>query len=239
MAQVEQLLKYQQEDSKLLQIEREAANSEERKNYTQAKNFLTKAPEKLEALDARARELEKLLEQLNQKYSEISETLVDFENLDELVDGGANISFYKKNVLQITEKLKAIKAEIAALQKAVVAADEEYKALKKKTITIQKQYVEYQNAYKLYRQKKTEEMDVIRKELDKIAKAIDPEVLKKYQAKRNERVFPILCAVNVIGKEMRCSSCGMDLSLAGKEKVSSGIVTECENCHRFLYLEKK
>lgn len=236
--QVIQLLKYQQEDSKLLRIEREAANSEERKNYTQAKNFLTKAPEKLEALDARACELGTLVEKLNKQYGEIAETLVDFENLDELVDGGADISFYKKNVLQITEKLKSIKAEIASLTKAINAADEEYKALKKKTISVQKQYVEYQNVYKLYRQKKSEEMDAVKRELEKISKDIDKEVLEKYTAKRNERIFPIICPVKPSGKDLRCSICGMDLSLAGRERVSSGGVTECENCHRFLYLEK-
>ncbi len=137
MAQIEQLLKYQQEDSKLLKLERETANSDERKNYTQAKAFLTKAPEKLEALDSKAKELERLLEQLNKQYLEIAETLVDFENLDELVDGGAEISFYKKNVLQITERLKSIKAEVAALSKAVKDADEEYQSMKKKTISVQ------------------------------------------------------------------------------------------------------
>lgn len=238
MAQIEQLLKYQQEDSKLLKIEQEAANSEERRNFTQAKNFLTKAPEKLEALDARARELAQLLEKLNKKYAEISETLEDFENLEELVDGGADISFYKKNVMQITEKLKAIKAEVSALTKSVQAADEEYKAMKKKTISVQKQYVEYQAVYKEYRQKKTEEMDAVRRELETLSKGIEPEIFKKYQSKRNERIFPIICAVRVNGKELRCSSCGMELSLAGKEKVTSGKVTECENCHRFVYLDK-
>ncbi len=70
---IEQLLKYQTEDSKLLNIEREAATSEEWKNYSQAKSFLTKAPEKLEAMDAKARELESLLEKLNKKYDEIAD----------------------------------------------------------------------------------------------------------------------------------------------------------------------
>ena len=125
MAQIEQLLKYQSEDEKLLRLERETANSEERKNYSQAKAFLTKAPEKLDGLEAKANELTRLLEQLNRQYADIAETLQDFENLDELVDGGADVSFYKKNVLQITERLKSIKAEVAALTKAIKEADEE------------------------------------------------------------------------------------------------------------------
>ena len=134
MAQVDKLLKYQETDEKLLKLEREMANSDERKNYVQAKNFLTKAPEKLDALEAKARELNAILNQLKEKYEEIAETLSDFDNLDELVGGGADISFYKKNVLQLVEKLKAIKAEAASFIKSVKDADEEYQAMKNKTI---------------------------------------------------------------------------------------------------------
>ena len=232
MTQVVQLLKYQEADSKLLKIEQDAASSEERKNFSQAKSFLTKAPEKLDALDAKARELTSLLEKLNKKYAEIEETLKDFDNLNELVEEGADISFYKKNVTQISEKLKSIKSEVNALQKAVKESDEEFKALKKKTIATQKEYAEYSEVYKKYKEEKLAEMKNVQAGLDKLAKNIDPEVLKKYQIKRSERIFPIICAV----KNDRCPKCGTELSISGKEKVSSG-VTECEYCHRFLYKE--
>ena len=231
MAQIEKLLKYQAEDSKLLQIEREAANSEEWKNYSQAKSFLTKAPEKLEAMDAKARELTSALDKLTKKYDEIAETIKDFESLDELVEGGADISFYKKNVAQITDKLKSVKSEINALVKSVKEADEEYQAMKKKTIAVQKQYGEYAETYKAYKESKLAEMNAIKLELEKIAAGIAPEVMQRYQSKRNERIFPILCAVN----NGRCSKCGTELSLSAKERIESGQPTECDNCHRFLY----
>ena len=230
---IEQLLKYQTEDSKLLNIEREAATSEEWKNYSQAKSFLTKAPEKLEAMDAKARELESLLEKLNKKYDEIAETLKDFEHLDELVEDGADISFYKKNATQIADKLKSIKSEINALVKSIKDADTEYRTLKKKTITVQEQYKEYSEKYKEYKNGKLAEMDAVKAELKKLAKDINPEVMKRYETKRSERIFPIICAV----KNDRCSKCGMELSIVGKEKLASGEALECENCHRFLYKE--
>ncbi|MBD5632579.1 MAG: hypothetical protein HDP34_05060 [Clostridia bacterium] len=230
MAQ-EQLLKYQQEDSKLLELEREAANSEERKNYSQAKAFLTKAPEKLDGLEAKAVELTRLVDQLNKQYAEIAETLKDFESIDELALGGAEISFYKKNVLQIAEQLKNIRAEVNSLTKSIKDADEEYRNLKKKTISMQKQYAEYTEVYKAYKEKKLAEMEAVKTELAKLAKGIDPAVMQKYQSKRSERIFPILCAV----KDGRCSKCGTELSLSGKEKINSGDVIECDNCHRFLY----
>lgn len=233
MAQIEKLLKYQAEDSKLLQIEREAANSEEWKNYSQAKSFLTKAPEKLEAMDAKARELTSALDKLTKKYDEIAETIKDFESLDELVEGGADISFYKKNATQLTEKLKAIKSEINALSKSVKEADEEFKTLKKKTIAMQEKYKEYSAVYQEYKKGKIAEMDAVKAELEKLSKGIDKEVLARYKIKRSERIFPILCAV----RNDRCSQCGMELSIVGKEKIAGGNVTECDNCHRFLYKE--
>ena len=233
MAQIEKLLKYQEEDSKLLQIEREAANSEEWKNYSQAKSFLTKAPDKLDAMDARARELQSLLTRLTEKYEEIAETIRDFEHIDELVEGGADISFYKKNVSQISDRLKSVRSEINALVKSVKEADEEYQALKKKTITVQKQYVDYQAAYQEYKKTKLAEMDEVKAELKKLSADISSEVMKRYEMKRSERIFPIICAV----KNDRCSKCGMELSIIGKEKISGGEVTECENCHRILYKE--
>lgn len=230
---IEQLLKYQAEDSKLLKIEREAANSEEWKNYSQTKSFLTKAPEKLDAMDAKALEMTEKVGQLKKEFDEIEETLKDFENIDELVEEGADISFYKKNATQITDKLKSIKSEINALVKSIKEADEEYKALKKKTIATQKQNAEYAAVYQEYKKTKLAEMEGIKAGLKQLAKDIEPEVLKRYEAKRSERIFPIICAV----KNDRCSKCGMELSILGKEKIESGGVIECENCHRFLYKE--
>ena len=110
---------------------------------------------------------------------------------------------------------------------------EEYQALKKKVIAAQKQYPVAQKAYQEYNNSKKETAGAITAELAEIAKGLEEEVLHKYQTKRSERIFPIICAI----KADRCSKCGMELSIAGKEIVASGKVIECENCHRILYLE--
>lgn len=78
MSQIEQLLKYQQEDEKLIKLEQEAASSEERKNYVQAKNFMVKAPEKLEQIDNKAAELEAMASRLSRAYEELAEALQRF-----------------------------------------------------------------------------------------------------------------------------------------------------------------
>ena len=232
MSQIEQLLKYQQEDEKLIRLEQEASSSEERKAYVQAKNFMSKAPEKLDQIDAKAAELERMAARLSAAYQELEEALKDFDSLDEMVkEEGANVAFYKKSALSLQDKIKSLKGEISSLTAAVKAVDEEYKSLKKKVIAMQKQYKESHAVYTAYKEQKKKEMAVVEEELKKLAKDIDPQVFSKYQTKRSERIFPIMCEV----KADRCSKCGIELSLAGKEAISSGGVVECENCHRFLY----
>ncbi|MGN0818397.1 MAG: hypothetical protein ACI4L9_05440 [Candidatus Coproplasma sp.] len=89
-----------------------------------------------------------------------------------------------------------------------------------------------QKAFQDYKKSRQDEITQITSEMEDIAREIDPEILKKYQAKRSERIFPIICKLN----GDRCSKCGIELSIAGKEAASSGKVIECENCHRFLYV---
>jgi predicted nucleic acid-binding Zn-ribbon protein len=230
--QGEKLLQYQEVDSKLLKIDQTLAQSDEYKKYASARNFLTKAQEQLDKLEGKAVELNLLLADLNKKYGEICETLKDFENLDELVEEGAEVGFYKKNALSIIEQLKSLRAEITTLTENIKGSDEEYKTLKKKTIAMQDQYKEYSAKFNELKAQKNDERSGVKKELDGIAKDISPEVLKKYSEKRSERIFPVICAV----KNERCSKCGSEISLAGKEQLKGGKVIECENCHRFLYL---
>ena len=233
MAQIAQLLLYQQKDAELLKLEQEIANSDERKKYAQTKSYLNKASDKLDKLEAQAHGIITRLEALNGRYAEISETLKDFEHLDELVEGGADLSFYQRSLAQVISEIKTLKGEIAALTGKAKETCDEYQAMKKNVIAAQKQYPEQQAAYKQFKQSKQEQTDKINAELETLAKGIDDEVLHKYQAKRSERIFPIICQI----KADRCSKCGIELSIADKEKVAAGKVVECENCHRILYKE--
>lgn len=235
MTQIEMLLKYQEEDAKLLKVEREVASSVERKNLAQAVNFVTKATERLDALEGKAGSLNNLLEQLQKEYAELAETLAEFENLDEMLAEGADISFYKRNITHITDSLKTIKQEVASLNKAIKESDEEFQTLYQKNRAMQKQGKEFQETYEKYKSEKRKESESIKAGLEKLAKDIDPDVMKRYQTKRNEHIFPVLCPV----KSNRCTKCGYELSLVGKEKISAKGYVECENCHSILYTDGK
>ena len=119
MAQLQAILKYQEIDAKIYKIERELAGSEERKEYAKVKKFLESAPEKLDALEAKSRGLRAKADELLGQYARLEETLKDFDNIDELVTGGADISFYKKKAQTKVEQLKKMKADLGVLVAAI------------------------------------------------------------------------------------------------------------------------
>ena len=229
MAQLQAILNYQEADKKLFKLERDLASSEERKEYLKFKKFLESAPERLDSLEVKASALTAEAENLEKKYAQVEATLSDFENLEELVKGGADVSFYKKKAQAKVEQLKKIKAEINALVTAIKETDEEYKKLKKQVISAQKQYPEASEKYKAVKTAQDSERKAIEKELATLSKEVAPEMLAKYQTKRTEKLFPIVGEMYA----GRCPFCSMEPPLAAKSRLSEGI--ECDNCHRIIF----
>ena len=233
MANLQAILHYQEVDTKLYKIERELAGCDERKEYVKVKKFLETAPEKLDSLDVKATSLKTQAEDLVKAYEAAEETLKDFENLDELVNGGADIAFYKKKAQSIVEQLKKLKAEIGVLSTSIKETDAEYQKLKKQVISAQKQYGEVSEKYKAVKAAREDERKAIEMELTKIAKDIPAEMMEVYQTKRKERIFPVVGQLT----SNRCPYCSMEPPIAARSKLTGGGSIECDNCHRIIYGE--
>ncbi len=233
MAQLQAILTYQEIDTRLYKLERELAGCDERKEYVKVKKFLETAPEKLDALEVKAISLKAEVDQLSKKYLQVEETLSEFEHLDELVTGGADVAFYKKKAQTIVDHLKKIRADMNALTESVKAADAEYQKLKKQVIAAQKQYAEVSEKYKAVKASRETEKKEIETELEKAAKAAPVELLEVYKTKRKEKIFPIVGAM--VGN--RCPFCSMEPPLAARNKLTGGGSIECDNCHRIIFSE--
>ena len=211
-----ELLEYQQVDSQLRKIELELASSEERKKYMQAKKFIEVAREKLESQEKHAEELRNLRE--------------EYDDLDEMLEEGADIAFYKKNAQTLLDKLRTVKSELARLIAEVTSVSEEYKKFKEQTIAMQKQYKEYSEKYKAVKNARAAEVDEITKKLAALAKKIEPAILERYQQKRKERIFPIV--VPLTGDYCMC---GFEFPKFHMSELAGGNMVECENCRRYIY----
>lgn len=229
MSKLQAILTYQELDRKLFKLENELAESEERKKYVKLQKFLKTAPEKLDALEVKAVSLQAEAEKLAQKYEQTEATLGDFDNLDELISGGADVSFYKKKAQSVAEQLRKLKAAMNALAEEIKATDAEYQKLKKQVISAQKQYAEASEAYKTVKAKSEAERKAIETELATLQKAVDEGLFARYQTKRKEKLFPVVGELY----SGRCPFCSMAPSIEAKSKIAEGI--ECDTCHRIIF----
>ena len=231
MSQLQAILNYQEIDTKLYKLERDLAGCEERKEYVKFKKFLETAPEKLDALEVKATALKTEAAELSKKYLQVEGTLKDFENLDELVTGGADIAFYKKKAQSIVEQLKKLKSDLAILTNNINTTDAEYQKLKKQVLAAQKQYAEAAEKYKEVKASREAERKEIEAKLEMLAKNIPAEMLETYKTKRKERIFPVVGELT----SNRCPFCSMEPPLAARSKLTGGGTIECDNCHRLIF----
>lgn len=230
MSQLQALLQYQTIDQKLFKIDNDLAKSETYQKYAKLRKFLKAAPEKVDALEAKATFMRAEVAEYTKQYEQVESTLSDFENLEELVNDGADISFYKKNAQSIVDKLKKLKADIAALTENIQATDEEYRTLKKKVKAAQKQYAAAEEEYKAAKKAVEEERGGYQTQLTEAAKSVEESVLARYLTKRKEGTpFPIVGEI----LNGRCPVCGMEPPIAAQGKLAEGI--ECDSCHRIIF----
>ena len=232
MSQLQALLNYQQIDQKLFKIDNDLAKSETYQKYAKLRKFLKAAPEKVDALEAKAAALKAESAELAKQYEQVESTLGDYENLEELVSGGADISFYKKKVQAIVDQLKKVKADLNALVANVQATDEEYKLMKKKVKAASKQYEEAKTEYEKLEKTSEEERSGYKAQLTEAAKSVPSTVLERYLAKRKEgRPFPLVGVISA----GRCPSCRMEIPIAAQSKLADGI--ECDSCRMIIFKE--
>ena len=230
MSVLNELLEYQKVDAQMRRIEQEVAASDEQKKFAQANKFMKSAPERFEAQDRRAAELAALREDLVRRAEDISKQIAEYSELDEMVEEGGDVSFYKKNAQTLLDRLRALKGEMQKLNADIAATVEEYERFKKQGAAMQKQYKEYKAKRDELVNNRKDEVNRLKAQLKSIAEKIPAETLAKYQQKHKENIFPIVVPLNG-----NMCVCGMDFPIALQERLAGGNVVECEHCRRFVY----
>ncbi len=225
-----ELLEYQKIDGELRKIEQQLASGEERKKYLQARKIMKTALDRLDILDRRAAELCRMRDDLSARVEETDKSIAEFSDLDEMIAGGADVSFYKKNVQQLLDGLRAAKGELQKLLAEIDAVTAEYKKLMETGRQANKQYKENKEKADAIEKSHEGEIGELKAKLAEVGKKIDPKILEFYSAKRREGIFPV-----VVPLRNDSCVCGMGLPLDQRSKLAGGNMIECEHCRRFLY----
>ncbi len=225
-----ELLEYQKVDAGLRKIEQEIASTEERKKYLQARKIMKAALDRLDSLDRHAAELIRLRDDLAARVEATSKGLEEYEDIDELLEGGADVGFYKKNAQTLLDRLRSVKAELNRLLGEIDKIAAEYKKLMEQGRQANKQYKENKEKADLIEQAHDGEIKALKGKLREIGKTIDPKILELYSMKRKEGIFPVVVPLT----DWMCV-CGVELPLLHRSELAGGNMIECEHCRRLIY----
>ena len=236
---IDNLLKYQEADAKLREIEKELAKSEERKKAVEAKKFLDGVEAMVNKLDDKAGELLLAYEKLKEVSKKMEEQKEEFSSALDGIEDETGANFVIKKAEQLSATIKSVSAKLKALEEEISAVAKEYSVIKKKTKEEQEKYKENATKYNEFKASFKDKKEEAEKELESLKKAVDLTLMEKYAKKRENKVYPVVFEVEEHGKDSSvCGYCKMELSLAEISKLKTGEVVECASCGRLNYKKK-
>ena len=224
------LIKYQETDKKLKEIEDKLSKSEEKKKAAQAFTYLSSFPDAVAKLDKKAEELMSQLEAVSLKKNALSGQLKDISEEIENIDSEETAHYVIKKADELMSAIKALDETINKLSQAMTAVKTEYDKAKVTYVKAKEQYTEFGEKYNELKKNAKAEMDAIKAELDAIKKTISADLMKQYEDKRKDK-FPPLVMLN----GNKCGACGMEISMKGISDLNNGDLVECDNCHKLVY----
>lgn len=228
---IQSLLKYQETDAKLRDIELELSKSEERKKAKTAQKYLEGVDENLNKLELKAGELYSLFENSVKELEALKEQVAEYNGAIEDTKAEDEANYLMKKTDELLGKIKTLSSEINKLTAEISAVNEEYTSVRKTIKMARAQYDEYGAKYNELRKSKKPAMDKIKSELDNLKQGIDAEIMEKYLKKRADKIFPIVVPL----ENNVCGGCFTELSMSDISKVKNGGYIECDNCRKIIY----
>ena len=186
--------------------------SEDIEAYEQQLTKLTDQVAKLEArLQVESGELVTIKQDDESTAEEMTELKVDIERLNR----------------EVSQGVRETKALLGEIEKAT----EEYQTTVRAASKAKKEYDTLRVQCEEERLARAGELEQHDKNLELLAKTVDPALLERYNQVKQHHAVPIAKIVN-----SKCGGCNMSMPMVMLKKIATtdGIV-ECENCGRILY----
>ena len=233
------LYEYQQADAELEAYEKNLKNTPTRKQLIKLQNYLKKQQAVLRDMENKAlveqnalleidSQYERMIELLNKKHKNISEyETMDPEELDynvvrdlvhEYETTYDNIVKQKSRAVAVQKKAEETEARLKEILVSVSKAQKDFATLKK-------QHEDELRAG-------SDTLEKLRKAVDLAASKVEPALIERYNRIKQNRPQPVTML-----KDGRCMGCNMELPSRDLAKLKKdGVIVECENCGRILYL---
>ena len=226
------LLKYQELDEKLYNVEQRLTKSPARKRAGELSKIAKNAQVKSNELEAEASKVLKEIEDVKVKFEENKKSLQNLLNrdLDKLsMEDLDKITSLKAKILSNLNYLEKHLQKHAELVNRILM---DFNKTKKMYDEARVQFIECKN--KIDEETKTlePEKERLTNELEELSKSVEKNLLAEYKKRRNDNIFPVV--VPLEGTNF-CGRCRMELPMVAISRIKDVGVITCEHCKRLVY----
>lgn len=235
MTQTEILWKYQETEMELDRLQSELEATPERQKMRKLRKILQEQTEKIEGYKAGLKEketelnndlakLEALLKEYDLEQDDLNIMINDEEcTAEELTES-------RRSMESLLDKVNALRKSITEARDWISKTAEAIKEAYSKGSKTKRDYEAAKTVVETEKMERKPVIDKARKDVERIAAQLDPDLLKRYKLIKGKYANPVAKV-----KDNRCSGCGMSLPMTTIKKFSAGnSVIECENCARIL-----
>lgn len=223
------ILKYQELDNEISRLENDLKQNAERKNIVKMQQLLKDCQTKLLELNEKSKKLFQEFENYTSVFNQMAENLEvvgknldkkDEKKVDGLIEANDAIT---NNLMRLEKKISDIIAECDNVQN-------EYNNIMKNARQAKAIGQKSKENFANIKAETDARIAEIQKEMEKLEKVVDKQLLAKYKHKRAERVNVFVPDLNGT-----CGGCRMEISASKKSKLKADGMIECENCGRIIY----
>ncbi len=227
------ILEYQKKDAMLVKIERELENSHTKKMANQMVEQVKQAQNKMVELEHSASQIIAEYERLKQIFETENKKLNEVKKIDFSRKAEADLRESTTNINRELAGVLTLNKNIAKLSKQIMTTLNDFDKAKKSGMEAKKKYSETIEQYNKFASNKNGQIESIKNDLERLSKKIDPKVMERYLAMRDDHKFPIF--VPMVNNS--CGGCAMELPSARRDLLKQNEMLECENCHRMIYIK--
>lgn len=229
---MQEIIKYQEIDSKLRRLEAELFSSANRKGASEMQQLLKDGQAKLIKLESTSANLSEQYNKATQLYSEFVNKL---ETLQKSVEGAKDekLAQLETTIANLVATGENLDNNISALAGRIAAVNREFENIMNNAKKAKHNLEIYKANYLKEREKFEPEINKLKEELTAQRGKVDPKLLAKYNSKKEGKIFPVFVRENKGG----CGGCRMAIPAGKLSTLKTNGMVECENCGRIIFVD--
>lgn len=233
---LDKILECQEVDFEIKKLEKSLETNESSKAMKKFQDLAKQAQQMSKDLEIEAENAVTEYKKIQKNYNESVASLQRLEatqnkeltddQYNDIIKQANNISNYlstlEKFILQLADKVNKIVAE--------------YENAKSKYRFAKINYTKNKEIIEKLTQELAPQIKALEEKRANIEKEVDPILLKKYNSKKQDNIFPVFVQL----RDNMCGGCMMELPSAQIDKLKKDGFLECENerCHKIIYIKQ-